>query len=138
MLFVAILCLVCHEILGLCVYNYKCIINRIIDGDTVDVDIDLGFDFWLRNQRIRLAGIDAPETRTRDLNEKARGMLSKEFVESVLVVNQTAILRTTEYNNTGKYGRIIGDFEVYNPKINSWEMLTAMMLTEGYAVPYKS
>lgn len=120
------------------VYSYKCIINRIVDGDTIDVDIDLGFDFWLRNQRIRLAGVDAPETRTRDLTEKAQGLLSMEFVGNLLKVDQHAILQTTEYNNTGKYGRIIGDFEVYNLKTNAWCMLTQIMLAEGYATPYKS
>ena len=60
-------------------YEYNCIIKRVVDGDTVDVDIDLGFGIWVHNQRIRLSGIDAPETRTRNLEEKALGFKTKEF-----------------------------------------------------------
>ena len=62
-------------------YQYNCRIVRVVDGDTVDVDIDLGFDVWLKKQRIRLYGVDTPESRTRDLEEKKHGLMAKKFVE---------------------------------------------------------
>ena len=58
-------------------HEYRCKIIKIVDGDTVDVDIDLGFDIWMKNERIRLLGIDTPESRTRDLEEKKFGLLAK-------------------------------------------------------------
>ena len=61
-------------------YEYKCKIVKIVDGDTVDVDIDLGFGVWLRKQRVRLVGIDTPESRTKDLEEKKYGLAAKEFL----------------------------------------------------------
>ena len=61
-------------------YEYKCKIRKVVDGDTVDVDIDLGFGVWLRKQRVRLVGIDTPESRTKDLEEKNYGLAAKEFL----------------------------------------------------------
>ncbi len=61
-------------------YEYKCKVVHIVDGDTVDIDIDLGFGVWLRDQRVRLYGIDTPESRTRDLEEKKYGLAAKEFL----------------------------------------------------------
>ena len=61
-------------------YEYKCKIRKVVDGDTVDVDIDLGFGVWLRKQRVRLVGIDTPESRTKDLEEKKYGLAAKEFL----------------------------------------------------------
>ena len=116
-------------------YTYNCVIKRVVDGDTVDVDIDLGFGVWLHNERIRLSGIDAPEVRTRDLDEKARGIMSMAFVESKLPQGSTVKIITKEFHR-GKYGRIIGDFEIYDSATDSWIMLTQKMLTEGYAEPY--
>ena len=75
-------------------YEYKCTILRVVDGDTVDVDIDLGFGVWMRKQRIRLYGIDTPESRTRDLEEKKYGLLAKRFVEGFLAKGSTAVLVT--------------------------------------------
>lgn len=118
-------------------YKFNCIVKRIVDGDTIDVDIDLGFDVWLNNQRIRLSDIDAPETRTRDLTEKQKGLESKEFVEKILEVGSKQILITTEYNPNGKYGRIIGTFEVYDTNKDAWSDLSTIMLEQGYAVEYK-
>ena len=63
-------------------YEYKCVIDRWVDGDTVDVDIDLGFDVVLKKQRVRLYGIDAWESRTRDKEEKAKGLEAKEFCKN--------------------------------------------------------
>ena len=62
-------------------FEYKCKLVRVIDGDTVDIDIDLGFGVWLRKQRIRMYGIDTPESRTRDLEEKKYGLAAKEFLQ---------------------------------------------------------
>lgn len=115
-------------------YEYGCIINKVIDGDTVDVDIDLGFGVWLSDQRIRLIGIDAPETRTRDLEEKKAGLESKEFVESLLPIGTHQVLKS--YQFTGKYGRILGSFHVYDSKSDRWTDLCNLLLEEGYAVKY--
>lgn len=86
-------------------FIYNCTIRRVVDGDTVDVDIDLGFGVWLQNQRIRLYGIDTPECRTRDPEEKKHGLLAKAEVEKLLVVGETYKLQSHE---VGKYGRILG------------------------------
>lgn len=117
-------------------YEYNCIIKRIVDGDTVDVDIDLGFDHWLHNQRIRIRGIDAPETRTRDLTEKAQGFESKSFVENLLPLDSEQVLVCSKYNSSGKYGRIIGTFKLYDPSKDAWSDLSTIMLEQGYASPY--
>jgi endonuclease YncB( thermonuclease family) len=65
-------------------YEYKCKIVRVVDGDTVDIDIDLGFGIWVRNERVRIHGIDTPESRTRDKVEKKFGLASKAFVKNRL------------------------------------------------------
>ena len=75
-------------------YEYRCKIVRIIDGDTVDVDIELGFDVVLTGQRIRLHGIDTPESRTSDKVEKQYGILSKNFLKQYIHEGETAILKT--------------------------------------------
>ena len=96
-------------------YEYNCTLVRVIDGDTVDVDIDLGFDTILKNQRIRLAGIDTPESRTSDPVEKVYGLAAKKFLIAHLALNNPnnkLILRTTMYDAKGKFGRILG--EIYN------------------------
>lgn len=109
-------------------YEYRCIINRIVDGDTVDVDIDLGFNAWLHDQRIRLAGIDAPETRTRDLVEKAEGLAAKARAEELVPVGSRQILLSREFQ--GKYGRIIGDFKIGD------STFCETMVAEGFADVY--
>jgi micrococcal nuclease len=86
-------------------YDYQCTIVRVVDGDTVDVDIDLGFDTWRCGERIRLYGIDTPECRARDAEEKAAGFLAKGFVEEALHVGATYRLQTKE---KGKFGRYLG------------------------------
>tara|TARA_E500000318_G_scaffold4934_3_gene5090 strand:- start:16559 stop:17026 length:468 start_codon:yes stop_codon:yes gene_type:complete len=90
-------------------YEYNCKIVRVVDGDTVDVDIDLGFGLWIHNERIRLYGIDTPESRTRDLVEKKYGLFAKEFVQSHLPVGSIATLRTQK-DKAGKFGRVLGEF----------------------------
>lgn len=119
-------------------YQYKCKINRIIDGDTVDIDIDLGFDTWINNQRVRFIGIDAPEVRTKDLEEKAAGLAVKAFVSEMLPLESTQVLLSKEYNaDKGKYGRIIGDFLVWDIKTDSQRKLTEIMLRENLVELYE-
>ena len=108
-------------------FEYKCVITKIIDGDTVDVDIDLGFDCWLRKQRIRLYGIDTPESRTRDKQEKRYGLAAKRFVMDFILVGSSAILKTKE---KGKYGRYLGDMKVGS----KW--LCKALLDNHHAVKY--
>ena len=95
-------------------YEYHCKIVKIVDGDTVDVDIDLGFGVWLKKERVRVNGIDTPESRTRDKEEKKFGLISKNRVKQLLPVGSTQILKTESDRNgedkKGKFGRILGDF----------------------------
>ena len=116
------------------VYEYRCEIRRVVDGDTVDVDIDLGFGVWLRNERVRIKGIDAPETRTRDMFEKEKGLAAKEFVEALLPVGSSQTLVSHGVN--GKFGRCLGDFVVYDPKLDAERHLSMIMLMEGHATEY--
>ena len=101
-------------------YEYSCKLVKVIDGDTVDVDIDLGFDIILKKQRVRLAGIDTPESRTSDLEEKKYGLAAKKFLTEHLAYNNPnnkVILRTTMYDAKGKFGRILGEiFNLYGSK----------------------
>jgi len=92
------------------VNNYEIKLIKVVDGDTVDVDIDLGFDVWLRNQRVRLMGIDTPESRTRDLVEKKYGLAAKAYLKEKL--KNGAVLRTSDDDDRGKFGRILGEFIV--------------------------
>jgi len=98
-------------------YEYRCKVVHIVDGDTVDVDIDLGFGVWMKKQRIRLYGIDTPESRTRDLEEKKYGLMAKQFVLDHLPIGSTQTLRTRK-DGVGKYGRILGEFVVGNTTVN--------------------
>lgn len=90
-------------------YTYQCELDRVIDGDTVDVGIDLGFDVWIK-QRVRLYGLDAPETRTRDLEEKKQGLLAKAFVEEFFRGSGPFTVKTQLGDRRGKYGRVLGTF----------------------------
>lgn len=107
------------------VYNAK--IVRWVDGDTVDVDIDLGFDIVLHNQRVRLFGIDAPESRTRDLDEKQRGLEAKAYCERTVPQGSTVQLKS---HKSGKYGRILGEIIYNDTNIN------LLLIEEGYAIKY--
>jgi|TARA_B110000908_G_scaffold171988_1_gene236932 micrococcal nuclease len=89
-------------------YEYRCTVVKIIDGDTVDVDIDLGFGVWLKKERIRLFGIDTPESRTRDLEEKKYGLKAKEYLTNMLN-DEGGIRLKTRKDKEGKYGRILGE-----------------------------
>jgi len=109
-------------------YEYECTIRRVVDGDTVDVDVDLGFGTWRCNERIRLYGVDTPECRTRDAQEKAAGLLAKEFVQDALHVGGTYNLQTKE---KGKFGRFLGVIF-----ISAKTSINAALVTEHLAVPY--
>jgi len=119
-------------------YDYKCNVVKIVDGDTVDVDIDLGFGIWMRNERVRIMGIDTPESRTRDLVEKKFGLAAKERLKSLL--GEKTVLRTQIARNgedmKGKFGRILGDFDVYDAKTDAVRPVTKILIDEGHAVLY--
>ena len=116
-------------------YDYNCTIDRIIDGDTVDVHIDLGFGIVMQSQRVRIAGIDTPESRTRDLIEKQFGLASKKRAEELLPVGEKFVLLTQLDRRgdvkTGKFGRILGDFQIGD------STFAKIMLEEGQAAPYE-
>tara|TARA_R100000426_G_scaffold7301_2_gene8870 strand:- start:598 stop:993 length:396 start_codon:yes stop_codon:yes gene_type:complete len=97
-------------------YEYRCSVVKVIDGDTVDVDIDLGFGIWIKKERIRLRGIDTPESRTRDLEEKKYGLLAKLFLEKLISDNE--IILKTYKDAEGKFGRILGDLYQKNDSIS--------------------
>ena len=111
------------------VFEYNCKIVKVVDGDTADVDIDLGFGVWLKKQRIRFYGIDTPESRTRDLEEKKYGLMAKEMVLAHLPIGSTQILRTHK-DGVGKYGRILGSFVVGDTTLNQ------MLIDTHNAVAY--
>lgn len=98
-------------------HEYKIDVLRVVDGDTVDVDIDLGFSTWLKKQRIRLYGIDTPESRTRDLDEKKYGKMAGNFLEDAINDAEVVTLRTHK-DAKGKYGRILGEIICDGVNIN--------------------
>ena len=116
-------------------YEYSCKIDRVVDGDTVDVDIDLGFGVWLQKQRIRLYGVDTPESRTRDAEEKIFGNLAKNFVKERLPVGSKQKLRT-KLDGKGKFGRILGEFVIYDGKTHRETTLNQMLIETSNAVKY--
>ena len=113
-------------------YIYNAIVTHVVDGDTVDVDIDLGFDVYLKDQRIRLLGVDTPESRTRDELEKQFGLLAKAIVEGFCPVGEK-ILIETHLDLKGKYGRILGVLWVDNNSLN----LNQFLIDERYGVKYE-
>ena len=106
-------------------YEYKCKILRIVDGDTVDVDIDLGFGVWMHKERVRIVGIDTPESRTRDTEEKIFGLAAKEYLKGLLPIGSIQIIKTQK-DKTGKFGRILGDFIIEHKddknNFNAWDI----------------
>ena len=103
-------------------------INRVVDGDTIDVDIDLGFGVWMRNQRIRMHGIDTPESRTRDLEEKKYGLAAKDFL--IKWTNAGGLTLKTHKDDRGKFGRILGEIWCFDTNVNE------KMIEEHHAVRY--
>ena len=110
-------------------HEYKTKIRRIVDGDTVDVDIDLGFGMILSKQRIRLYGIDTPESRTRDKEEKFYGKLAAQFLKDQCKKGSCITLKTY-LDKKGKYGRILGEIIVDDVNINQ------LMVEQHMAVEY--
>ena len=114
-------------------YEYRAKINKVVDGDTVDVDIELGFDIVLTGQRVRIMGIDTPESRTSDPVEKVFGLAAKNRLKELL--GPTAVLKTQIEKDgddaKGKFGRILGDFVAPDGR-----MVTEIMIEEGHCVPY--
>jgi len=119
-------------------YEYRARLVKVVDGDTVDVDIDLGFGIWMKDERVRIMGIDTPESRTRDKVEKLFGKRASARVKELLdedVILKTQIARDGE-DMKGKYGRILGDFIVERFEDGKQEMLTDVLVQEGHAVAY--
>jgi len=117
-------------------YNFRVTkINRVVDGDTIDVTIDLGFDL-LKKERVRIAGVDTPEKRTRDLEEKALGLDAtawmKEKLEGAIKGDDELTIRTELKGGVGKYGRLLGWLYVGDNDFS----LNEQMITEGYAWEY--
>ncbi len=121
-------------------YEYKAKILRVVDGDTVDVDIDLGFGIWLRNERVRIMGIDTPESRTRDKEQKKFGLLAKERLKELLPKGKNSVLRTQIDKDgedaKGKFGRILGNFVYGHGHNGRFTMVTDILIKEGHAVAY--
>lgn len=110
-------------------YEYKAKVVRVVDGDTIDVDLDLGFSVVMAKTRIRLYGIDTPEKRTRDLEEKKFGLLATALVEEYCPVGSTIVVKT-RLDGKGKFGRILGEIIVDGLNLNEF------MIQEHYAVAY--
>jgi micrococcal nuclease len=98
-------------------YEYGCKVTRVVDGDTVDCILDLGFSI-LHKCRVRLFGIDTPESRTRDKDEKVRGKLAAKFLKDAIDDGKKVILRTKLKDSKGKYGRVLGEVVVDDININ--------------------
>lgn len=112
-------------------YEYKVKVTDVIDGDTIDVVIDLGFDIFT-NKRIRLYGIDCPESRTSDLHEKKLGIEAKEYLKKLLGNASNVVIKTLSTDACDKYGRVLG--QVY---INSSTMsVNDLLVSHGYAWSY--
>ena len=117
-------------------YNFRVVeINRVLDGDTIDVTIDLGFDLF-KKERVRVAGVDTPEKRTRDLEEKALGIDAtnwlKEKLEGAVAGDDDLVIRTELVGGVGKYGRLLGWLYVGDGDMS----LNEQMIAEGYAWSY--
>ena len=117
-------------------YNFRVVkVNKVVDGDTIDVTIDLGFDLY-KKERVRIAGVDTPEKRTRDLEEKALGLDAtywmKKQLDDTIKGDEELIIRTELKGGTGKYGRLLGWLYVGDATVS----LNEQMITEGYAWSY--
>jgi micrococcal nuclease len=106
-------------------------VENVVDGDTIDVLIDLGFDILFQS-RVRLAGIDTPESRTKDLKEKALGLESKEYLKKALKDSKSVVIKTEKMDSSEKYGRILGWVYINGDTVS----LNDMMINDGYAWEY--
>ena len=117
-------------------YNFRVVsIDKVVDGDTIDVTIDLGFDLF-KKERVRVAGVDTPEKRTRNLEEKALGLDAtawiKDHLEGAIDGDDDLIIRTELDGGVGKYGRLLGWLYIGDATVS----LNERMIDEGYAWPY--
>jgi micrococcal nuclease len=106
-------------------------VTKVVDGDTIDVDIDLGFDISF-SSRVRLAGIDTPESRTKDLAEKALGLEAKAYLKHSIDSAKVVVIKTEKINSSEKYGRILGWVYIDGDT----ESLNDKMINDGYAWGY--
>jgi micrococcal nuclease len=120
-------------------YEYKAVVNRVVDGDTIDVTIDLGFSVW-KKMRVRMEGINTPESRTRDLEEKKRGLAAKDRLKSILEFNNNKCV--LKVSGVGKYGRALATVLVESlSPLNGEDGITLIdvnkqLIEEGHAVEY--
>ena len=117
-------------------YEYECTIRKVVDGDTIDVDINLGFNTWINNERVRLYGIDTPESRTRDLEEKKFGLYAKSVVDKFLPVGSKQVL-VTHLDKVGKFGRILGEFKIFDMEQDRQTTINEFMIRKSIGVQYK-
>ena len=110
-------------------YEYSCKVKKVVDGDTIDVVLDLGFDI-LHKSRVRLYGIDTPESRTRNLDEKARGKMAGAFLKDAIKNGDKVVIQTKLKDSRGKFGRVLGDVVVDGVNINK------ALVENNYAVAY--
>ena len=117
--------------------EYKCKVLKVVDGDTVDVDIELGFGIVLTDERVRVMGIDTPESRTSDKVEDLFGEAAKKRVKELMENDVILITQEDKHGEDmkGKFGRILGDFYVERYE-GKRELLTEVMIDEGHCVPY--
>ena len=117
-------------------YRYNVEVTRIVDGDTVDVDIDLGFGMVYKKQRVRMMGIDTSESRTRDLEEKFYGLASKAHLTKLLKEQKVQL----QSHDKGKFGRILGELYVYenvgHPQFEMHYSVNQKMIDDHHAVDY--
>ena len=106
-------------------------VENVVDGDTIDVLIDLGFDILFQS-RVRLAGIDTPESRTKDLKEKALGLESKEYLKKALKDAKSVVIKTEKMDSSEKYGRILGWVYINGDTVS----INDVMINDGYAWGY--
>lgn len=113
-------------------YTYKATLDRVVDGDTVDLNIDLGFDVWIK-KRVRLHHVDTPEKRTRDLLEKVFGYLASDFVSVNLHKAKKMVIKTTIDGSTDKYGRVLGEIWCDDDTTS----INDQLIEKRYAVKYE-
>jgi len=110
-------------------YEYACKVERVVDGDTVDVVLNLGFDIMYKS-RVRLYGIDTPESRTRNLDEKARGKMAGAFLKNKIDAGEKVVIQTKLKDSRGKFGRVLGNIIVDGININQ------LMIDNHHAAAY--
>ena len=116
-------------------YEYNATVVRVYDGDTIWANLDLGFGIWMHKERIRLHGIDTPESRTRDKIEKIFGFEAKRMVQTWLPVGSNQTLVTTK-DKSGKFGRVLGKFRIFDGRNDRVSTLNEWMVENHYAIAY--